>query len=89
MRKDKEEFAMDWDEEYDNGYYEMDNASHREESMPDTGTKGGLGPMGDLVRLRVLATPSARRAATWTPSMAEEETSERVSQMSHSACSRR
>ena len=36
---------MDWDDEYDNGYNDMDNASQREESMPDKRAEGGLDPM--------------------------------------------
>lgn len=32
---------MDWDNEYDN----MDYISHREESIPDKSTEGGLDPM--------------------------------------------
>ena len=37
---------MDWDDEYDNGYDEMDYASQQEESMPDkSGPEGGLYPM--------------------------------------------
>ena len=38
---------MDWDDEYDNGYDDMDHASHRDNSMPDKGSsEGGLDPMG-------------------------------------------
>ena len=37
---------MDWDDEYDNGYNDMDNASQRDGSMPDKGSsEGGLDPM--------------------------------------------
>ena len=37
---------MDWDDEYDNGYNDMDNASQREESMSDKGSsEGGLDRM--------------------------------------------
>ena len=36
---------MEWDDEYDNGYNDMDNASQREESMPDKSAEGGFDPM--------------------------------------------
>ena len=37
---------MDWDDEYDNGYDDMDHASHRDNSMPDKGSsEGDLDPM--------------------------------------------
>ncbi len=36
---------MAWDHEYDNGYNDMDYASHREESIPDKSAEGGFGPM--------------------------------------------
>jgi len=36
---------MDWDDEYDNGYDDMDNTSQRDGSMPDKGSEGGLDPM--------------------------------------------
>lgn len=37
---------MDWDDECDNGYNDMDFASHRDNSMPDKGgSEGGLDPM--------------------------------------------
>ena len=37
---------MDWDDEYGNGYNDMDFASHRDNSMPDKGNSGGgLNPM--------------------------------------------
>ena len=36
---------MDWDDEYDNGYNDMDSASQREESMPDKSAEGGFDPM--------------------------------------------
>ncbi len=37
---------MDWDDEYDNGFNDMDNASQRDRSMPDEGSSdGGLDPM--------------------------------------------
>jgi len=36
---------MDWDDEYDNGYNDMDNASRRDASMPDKSAEGGLDPM--------------------------------------------
>ena len=36
---------MDWDDEYDNGFNDMDNASQRDRSMPDEGSSdGGLDP---------------------------------------------
>jgi len=37
---------MDWNNEYVNGYNDMDNASQREESMPDKGSsEGGFDPL--------------------------------------------
>jgi len=39
---------MDWDDEYDNGYKDMDNASQRDGSMPDNSTEGGFDPI-DIV----------------------------------------
>jgi len=34
---------MDWDDEYDNGYNDMDNGSQRDGSMPDkSSSDGGL-----------------------------------------------
>ena len=37
---------MDWDDEYDNGYNDMDYASHHgDRSMPEKRTEGGLDPM--------------------------------------------
>ena len=36
---------MDWDDEYDNGYNDMDNASQRDGSMPDKSAEGRLDPM--------------------------------------------
>jgi len=35
---------MDWDDEYDNGYNDMNNASQRDESMRDKGAEGGFDP---------------------------------------------
>ena len=35
---------MDWDDEYDSGYDDMDYASNREESMLDKSSEGGLDP---------------------------------------------
>jgi len=35
---------MDWDDEYDNGYEEMDYSSRREESMADKSAEGGFDP---------------------------------------------
>jgi len=32
---------MDWDDEYDNGYDGIDYASHRDNSIPDTGNSDG------------------------------------------------
>jgi len=37
---------MDWDDEYDNEYNDMDFASQRNNSMPDKGgSEGGFDPM--------------------------------------------
>jgi len=36
---------MDWDDEYDNGYNEVNNASHRDESALDNRSVGGFDPM--------------------------------------------
>jgi len=36
---------MDWDNEYDNGYDDMDSTSQRDRSVPDKGFEGGLDPM--------------------------------------------
>ena len=32
---------MDWDDEYDNGYSDMGNASHRDNSISDNGSSDG------------------------------------------------
>ncbi len=39
---------MDWDDEYDNGYSDMDNVSQRNVSIPDKSAEGGLDPI-DIV----------------------------------------
>ncbi len=39
---------MEWDDEYDNGYNDMDNALKRDGSMPDKYAEGGFDPM-DIV----------------------------------------
>ena len=36
---------MDWDDEYDNGYADTDDALQRDGSMPDKGAEGGLDPL--------------------------------------------
>jgi len=36
---------MDWDDEYDNGYNDMDYTVHREESMPEKDAEAGLDPL--------------------------------------------
>jgi len=36
---------MDCDDEYDNGYDDIDYASQRDGSMPDKRAEGGLDPM--------------------------------------------
>jgi len=36
---------MDWDDEFDNGYNDMNYASHREGSMPDKGADEGHDPI--------------------------------------------
>ena len=35
---------MDWDDEYDNGHNDMDNASQRDGSMPDKSAEEGFNP---------------------------------------------
>jgi len=45
LRETIKECLMDWDDEYDNGYNDMDNALQREESMPDKSAEGGFDPM--------------------------------------------
>ena len=39
---------MDWDDEYDNGYDDIDSMSQRNGSIPDKSAEGGLDPM-DIV----------------------------------------
>ena len=39
---------MDWDDEYDNGYNDRDNASQQDGFMPDKSAEGGFDPM-DIV----------------------------------------
>jgi len=36
---------MDWDDEYDNGYDDIDSMSQRNGSIPDKSAEGGLDPM--------------------------------------------
>jgi len=36
---------MDWDDEYDSGYDDLDYGSHQEESIPDKSAEGELDPM--------------------------------------------
>ena len=36
---------MDWDDEYDKGYDDMDHASYREGPMSDKNAEGGFDPM--------------------------------------------
>ncbi|MFH1953211.1 MAG: hypothetical protein ABIL06_16530 [Pseudomonadota bacterium] len=36
---------MNWDDEYDSGYDNMDHNSHREESIPGKSIEVGLDPM--------------------------------------------
>ena len=36
---------MDWDDEYDNGHDDMAHGEHREGTMQDEGSVGGLDPM--------------------------------------------
>ncbi len=35
---------MEWGDEYDNGYDDIDCSSHRDLSIPDRSAKGGLDP---------------------------------------------